>query len=116
MKKKKTKSKPKKRRHVIRMTVVEGLKAVQSDNTVSIYKNFTPAIGQQVRIIRSSVNYAEGKTGVVVCALGYGWAVKIKTRKVDPEKWGTLEPQETESTVYAEVVEPYTPPPDEPKR
>jgi hypothetical protein len=75
-----------------------------------------PVTGDLVTIVRSSVNYAEGKHGVVEGPKAGGFAVRIKARKVDAKNYGSLEQQESEATVWASEVKPYTPPKDEPKR
>lgn len=74
---------------------------------------YWPKPGEQVLIFKSSVNFAEGKIGFVQHPHDGGWAVKIKTKKVNAENYGSLEPQESEITVWAEKVKPYTPPPDD---
>lgn len=70
---------------------------------------YIPVIGDLVTIVESSVNYAPGKNGVVEDRHGEGWAVRIKTRKVNAQDYGTLERHESDNVVFCSKLKPYIP-------
>lgn len=104
---KKVKPKPKKRKKK---------KVAPTVPPVLPQADYWPKPGEQVLIFKSSVNFAEGKVGIVQHPHDGGWAVKVKMKKVNAENYGSLEAQDSEMVVWAEKVKPYTTPPDEERK
>lgn len=70
---------------------------------------YIPRMGDEVLIVHSSANYADGKVGTVESKMEDGWAVTIKTKKTSADNYGALENQESKSTVFCSELKPYTP-------
>jgi hypothetical protein len=98
---KKKKSKPQKKKD---MEIT-----LKSKPPIKLVYPYIPEIGEEVLIVTSSVSYAVDKIGTVEKYFDGGYAVKIKTKKVNAEDYGALENKESEAVVWAETVKPYIP-------